>query len=140
MSGWPSRKNGLKPWTTCLPIAVKLRPTACSDTTKAAFKACKDGVKADYWLAPWPGTESMLLLAFAHVLLHENLFDPLSLVICCAQPKSNVIAFRKNRKLRTANGVFSPSRSSRILTISSTRRVRSSVDNNLKDGSLRTMF
>jgi anaerobic selenocysteine-containing dehydrogenase len=30
---------------------------------------------ADYWLAPWPGTEAMLLLAFAHVILQENLFD-----------------------------------------------------------------
>lgn len=31
--------------------------------------------KADWWLAPWPGTEPMLLLAVAHVLLHEELFD-----------------------------------------------------------------
>ena len=30
---------------------------------------------ADYWLAPWPGTEAMLLLAMAHVLLREDLFD-----------------------------------------------------------------
>ncbi len=30
---------------------------------------------ADYWLAPWPGTEAMLLLAFAHVILQEGLFD-----------------------------------------------------------------
>ena len=30
---------------------------------------------ADYWLAPWPGTEAMLLLAFAHVILQEDLFD-----------------------------------------------------------------
>ncbi|MCH8824943.1 MAG: molybdopterin-dependent oxidoreductase [Planctomycetes bacterium] len=30
---------------------------------------------ADYWLAPYPGTEAMLLLAFAHVILNENLFD-----------------------------------------------------------------
>ena len=30
---------------------------------------------ADYWLAPWPGTEAMLLLAIAHVLLNENLFN-----------------------------------------------------------------
>lgn len=30
---------------------------------------------ADWWLAPWPGTEALLLLSFAHVLLHENLFD-----------------------------------------------------------------
>jgi anaerobic selenocysteine-containing dehydrogenase len=30
---------------------------------------------ADYWMAPWPGTEAMLLLAMAHVLLEENLFD-----------------------------------------------------------------
>lgn len=29
----------------------------------------------DWWLAPWPGTEALLLLSFAHVLLHENLFD-----------------------------------------------------------------
>ena len=30
---------------------------------------------ADYWLAPWPGTEAMLLLAFVHVILQEGLFD-----------------------------------------------------------------
>jgi anaerobic selenocysteine-containing dehydrogenase len=31
--------------------------------------------RADYWLAPYPGTEAMLLLAFAHVLLAEDLCD-----------------------------------------------------------------
>ncbi|MHC4949211.1 MAG: molybdopterin dinucleotide binding domain-containing protein, partial [Planctomycetota bacterium] len=30
---------------------------------------------ADWWLAPWPGTEPTLLLAMAHVLLAEDLFD-----------------------------------------------------------------
>jgi anaerobic selenocysteine-containing dehydrogenase len=30
---------------------------------------------ADYWLAPRPGTEAMMLLCFAHVLLRENLVD-----------------------------------------------------------------
>ena len=30
---------------------------------------------ADYWLAPRPGTEAMLLLGVAHVLLQEKLFD-----------------------------------------------------------------
>ena len=30
---------------------------------------------ADYWLAPYPGTEPLLLLAMAHVLLEEKLFD-----------------------------------------------------------------
>jgi anaerobic selenocysteine-containing dehydrogenase len=30
---------------------------------------------ADWWLAPWPGTEAMLLLAFAHVILRERLYD-----------------------------------------------------------------
>lgn len=30
---------------------------------------------ADWWLAPWPGTEPLLLLAIAHVLLHEDLFN-----------------------------------------------------------------
>ncbi|MBK8098316.1 MAG: molybdopterin-dependent oxidoreductase [Planctomycetes bacterium] len=29
----------------------------------------------DYWLAPRPGTEAMMLLGFAHVLLRENLVD-----------------------------------------------------------------
>ena len=29
----------------------------------------------DYWLAPWPGTESMLLLAMAHVILEEDLYN-----------------------------------------------------------------
>ena len=37
---------------------------------------------ADWWLAPYPGTEALLLLAIAHVLLHENLFD---LVLLSAQ-------------------------------------------------------
>ncbi|MHC4350298.1 MAG: molybdopterin dinucleotide binding domain-containing protein [Planctomycetota bacterium] len=31
--------------------------------------------KADWWLAPWPGTEALLLLAFAHVILEEELYD-----------------------------------------------------------------
>ncbi|MCO5295462.1 MAG: molybdopterin-dependent oxidoreductase [Fimbriimonadaceae bacterium] len=31
--------------------------------------------KADYWLAPWPGTEPFLLLAIANVMLQENLID-----------------------------------------------------------------
>jgi anaerobic selenocysteine-containing dehydrogenase len=30
---------------------------------------------ADYWLAPWPGTEAALLLGFVHVLLAEDLWD-----------------------------------------------------------------
>ncbi|MCZ6835960.1 MAG: molybdopterin-dependent oxidoreductase [Planctomycetota bacterium] len=30
---------------------------------------------SDYWLAPWPGTEATLLLALAHVILEENLFN-----------------------------------------------------------------
>jgi anaerobic selenocysteine-containing dehydrogenase len=31
--------------------------------------------KADYWLAPWPGTEAAMLLAMCRILLEENLFD-----------------------------------------------------------------
>lgn len=31
--------------------------------------------RADYWLAPWPGTEAFLLLSMAHVLLAEDLVD-----------------------------------------------------------------
>ncbi|HTF89845.1 MAG TPA: molybdopterin dinucleotide binding domain-containing protein [Planctomycetota bacterium] len=30
---------------------------------------------ADWWLAPYPGTEALMLLAFAHVILEEKLFD-----------------------------------------------------------------
>ncbi len=30
---------------------------------------------ADEWICPWPGTESALLLAMAHVILNEDLFD-----------------------------------------------------------------
>lgn len=30
---------------------------------------------ADYWLAPWPGTEAFMLLAMAHVMLREKLYD-----------------------------------------------------------------
>jgi anaerobic selenocysteine-containing dehydrogenase len=30
---------------------------------------------ADWWLAPWPGTEAMLLLAMAQVILSEKLYD-----------------------------------------------------------------
>lgn len=31
--------------------------------------------KADWWLAPWPGTEALLLLAIAKILLDENLYN-----------------------------------------------------------------
>src|SRR5437763_2515503 len=31
--------------------------------------------KAEYWLAPWPGSEAAMLLAMCRVLLEENLFD-----------------------------------------------------------------
>jgi anaerobic selenocysteine-containing dehydrogenase len=31
--------------------------------------------KADWWLSPWPGTEAMLLLSMAKVILDEGLFD-----------------------------------------------------------------
>jgi anaerobic selenocysteine-containing dehydrogenase len=31
--------------------------------------------KADYWLSPWPGTESAMLLAMCRVLLEEDLYD-----------------------------------------------------------------
>jgi anaerobic selenocysteine-containing dehydrogenase len=31
--------------------------------------------KADYWLAPWPGSEAALLLAMCNVLIREELFD-----------------------------------------------------------------
>ena len=30
---------------------------------------------ADYWLAPWPGSEAALLLAMAHVLIRERRYD-----------------------------------------------------------------
>jgi anaerobic selenocysteine-containing dehydrogenase len=30
---------------------------------------------ADWWMAPWPGTEALLLLAFCHIILRERLFD-----------------------------------------------------------------
>lgn len=30
---------------------------------------------ADYWLAPWPGTEAALLLAMANVIINEDLFN-----------------------------------------------------------------
>ncbi len=30
---------------------------------------------ADYWLSPWPGTEAAPLLAIAHVLIRERLYD-----------------------------------------------------------------
>jgi anaerobic selenocysteine-containing dehydrogenase len=31
--------------------------------------------KADYWLSSWPGSEAALLLAMAHVILREELYD-----------------------------------------------------------------
>ena len=31
--------------------------------------------KADWWLAPWPGTEAMLLLSIAKIILDEGLYD-----------------------------------------------------------------
>src|SRR5437870_7987047 len=30
---------------------------------------------ADWWLAPWPGSESAVLLAMAHVVVREKLYD-----------------------------------------------------------------
>lgn len=52
------------------------------DAKSAGAKVCAIDVRlsntasmADYWLAPWPGTEAMLLLAMAHVILSEGLFD-----------------------------------------------------------------
>jgi anaerobic selenocysteine-containing dehydrogenase len=30
---------------------------------------------ADYWLAPWPGSEAALLLAIAHILIRERRYD-----------------------------------------------------------------
>jgi anaerobic selenocysteine-containing dehydrogenase len=30
---------------------------------------------ADYWLSPWPGSESAVLLAMAHILVRERLYD-----------------------------------------------------------------
>jgi len=30
---------------------------------------------ADYWMAPWPGTEAALLLSFAHIILEEGLYN-----------------------------------------------------------------
>src|SRR4029450_13227347 len=30
---------------------------------------------ADWWLAPWPGSESAVLLAIAYVLVREKLYD-----------------------------------------------------------------
>ncbi|HXH60494.1 MAG TPA: molybdopterin dinucleotide binding domain-containing protein [Fimbriimonadaceae bacterium] len=31
--------------------------------------------KADYWFAPWPGTEATLILAIVNIVLKEDLFD-----------------------------------------------------------------
>lgn len=31
--------------------------------------------KADYWLSPWPGTETAMLLAMCRIMLEENLYD-----------------------------------------------------------------
>src|SRR6266404_320886 len=52
------------------------------DAKAAGAKICAVDVRlsntasmADYWLAPWPGTEAMLLLAMANVILSEGLFD-----------------------------------------------------------------
>src|SRR6185503_41801 len=30
---------------------------------------------ADWWLAPWPGTEALMLLSMAYVILDEGLYD-----------------------------------------------------------------
>ncbi len=52
------------------------------DAASGGAKVCAIDVRlsntaarADWWLAPWPGTEALLLLAFAHVLLEEGLYD-----------------------------------------------------------------
>ena len=50
--------------------------------TRGGAKLCAIDVRlsntasmADYWLAPRPGTEALLLLGIAHVLLQEKLYD-----------------------------------------------------------------
>ena len=52
------------------------------DAKSAGAKLCAIDVRlsntaslADYWLAPWPGTEAFLLLAMANVILREGLYD-----------------------------------------------------------------
>ncbi len=52
------------------------------DAASGGAKVCAIDVRlsntaarADWWLAPWPGTEALLLLSFAHVLLEEGLYD-----------------------------------------------------------------
>ncbi len=52
------------------------------DGKKQGAKICAIDVRlsntasmADYWIAPWPGTEAMLLLSFAQVILEEGLYD-----------------------------------------------------------------
>jgi anaerobic selenocysteine-containing dehydrogenase len=52
------------------------------DAKMAGAKLCAVDVRlsntasmADYWLAPHPGTEATLLLAMAHVILEERLYD-----------------------------------------------------------------
>ncbi len=52
------------------------------EAKKGGAKICAVDVRlsntasvADYWLAPLPGTEAFMLLAMAHVLLEENLFN-----------------------------------------------------------------
>ena len=43
---------------------------ACIDT-----RLSNTASMADCWLAPWPGTEAAVLLAMAHVLVREKLYD-----------------------------------------------------------------
>jgi anaerobic selenocysteine-containing dehydrogenase len=52
------------------------------DSKSAGAKVCvidtrlsNTAAKADYWLSTWPGTEAAVLLAMAHVLIEEDLFD-----------------------------------------------------------------
>ncbi len=53
-------------------IEAKLRGTrVCVIDTRLSNTASM----ADYWLSPWPGTEAALLLAIAHVLIREGLYN-----------------------------------------------------------------
>ena len=38
-------------------------------------RLCNTASMADFWLAPWPGSEAALLLAMAHVLVREHRYD-----------------------------------------------------------------
>ena len=52
------------------------RPRCAAPRSPSSTRGCRNTASmADFWLAPWPGSEAALLLAMAHVLVREHRYD-----------------------------------------------------------------